>query len=1166
MKIFICFFIFLVFYQTLKANDTIVLHHTKKEYEIGQQMQYLEDKTNQLTFNQLLTDKYITKFKPLNQQKYTSSTPNSGAVWFKFILKNNSSDGLNFVLNFIKTSIYEADLYFIDRQNLINHLKTGIRFPLEKRAYKSLSPAFRIELLPQETKIYYLRIYSVSFHHIIPNLIEEEHFEEISHDKFAFWGLFYGLVFFMFCFNIVLYIFYREKKILYFVIHCFFMAIFTSSIDGFLFVYAHILIAWTNGFQTLVTSGIFICFVWLFIKESLQLRTVSRFANRLVMFFAVFALTITFSGLLEQSWGFWLGIMNIPPAFVLLLYISYLIYKKNISHGYSLLGVLWAFLILGSLNILSLLNILPLNIFTRWNFHIAFVIEIIILTIGFIYDFRKLQLRFIKNEKEKHSKINNRNTDLEQKISASDKVLEMKTQQLESILESSPDYIYSFDKDLNLLTANSAALERMKTYGYSFVLGVNLKKIFPKQIYNFLEPLLIETLNTKKTIVKETQGRKTQNKRANSYVMTFNPIFSKTNEVIGVSLFIRDISEEVKMKKKLIDNENFLLTIFDGAPDALFLIDKDDLSIQRCNATAMKMFEFETLDILSAFENNIPFSKEKLKEISQIIIKQKEWATEMRYINRSGHNFWGEIKCSHLIIQKEAYLLVRITDIDHRKKAEEHVKYLNRQMKAILENANDPIFAIDTNYRYTVFNEIHKERMKYVYGKSIKLGDSILEHLNIEEDELQFKMDVDKAMLGQQFFAERCYGDNKTRNRIFEATYNPIKNENNEITGVAIFAREITQRKKQEAIIIQKETNLRAILETNDFAIWMVNMDLNLIDFNKSFAHFFKFFYDIDVKIGNNFFTKELKENYTKETSERMAYILAGNIGDYTDTYILKERKYIFNLKGFPIFENGKIVGAVCFSQNITQIKKNEVMLKKKNKALKKVNNELDKFVYSASHDLRAPLSSILGLISLLNSDSSEEEKQMYYNLMKKSIKKLDDFIQQIVHYSRNARIGVIPEKIDLNELIDYSIENLQYMTNSQKIKTHIDNNPQIDVVTDKFRLGVILNNLISNAFRYADMRKEQPFINITIEANETNIKLKIEDNGQGIDEKYLPKIFDMFYRANETNTGSGLGLYILKETLSILKGTIKVDSKYGFGTTFEINIPNLLNHKKEQN
>ncbi|TAG05747.1 MAG: PAS domain S-box protein [Cytophagia bacterium] len=1161
MQKIILFFIFLFsFIKVAKGTDTILISENERQYFFGKQTKYLEDKSNQLTFSQLLSDNFSNQFKPLKGISYVSNTPNSGAVWFKFIIKNNSNKNQKLVLSFIKTDLYEADLYFIDKQNLNQHLKTGTSLPPHQRNFKSLSPSFLIELFSQETKVFYLRIYNVSFHHIFPTLTEEDHFESMLYDKFAFFGWFYGVVFFVFILNFILLLIQRKRKILYFLIYTFFTLLFTASIDGFLFIYFYPLIAWANGYHILVVSGMLVSFFWLFIKESLQIKSISIWVDKFIKISIFIGGIITILGLLEQAFGFWVGIYNLPVVFLLLCYISFLVLYHQIKDGALILTAVWFFFILGTFNILSLLNLFSLTDLTRWNFHISFLCEILVMNYLFLVDLRKNKLDFFENTEEAQSKIKKKNIDLEQKIVESNSELEAKTQQLESILESSPDYIYSFDENLNLLTANLMALERMKTYGYAFEIGQNFKNIFPDEVANFFQPLLEKTLKNAERINIETKGRKVGNAFAKYYSMTFNPIFSKErNKTVGVSLFIRDISNEMITKKKFTENEKLLLKIFDSAPDALFLIDKEPFSVQRYNQTAKQMFELEEIDIVEMLKNNIPLNKEKLNQVYQSIIKQKEWRDEIRYINRSGRNFWGEVKCSNFMIQSREFLLVRVTDIDSRKKAEEHINHLNRQMKSILENTGDTIFAIDNNYRYTIFNERHRKRMLYAYESQVKIGDDILEHVKNTPDADEFKKDIDRALAGEQFLVERRYGQGKIRNHVFEILYNPIQNQDNEIIGVGIFAREITEKKAQEAKIIQKEANLRAILENNDFAIWMMDNNLQLIDFNQSYFDFYKRFLKIEAKVGDNYLDYTLKPDFKEESLKRMEYILKGNIGNYIDEYLLNDKKYIFNIKGFPIYERNKMVGIACFSQNITQIKKNELMLKKKNKALKKVNTELDKFVYSASHDLRAPLSSILGLISLLNLEESEEQKQFYYGLMQKSIKKLDDFIQQIVHYSRNVRVAIQPEKIDLKDLIEYSIENLQYMPNSQKIKVIIENNITSEIVTDNFRLGVILNNLLSNAFRYADITKEQPFVKITANLNEKNIIIIIEDNGQGIDEKYLPRIFEMFYRATETNTGSGLGLYILKETLTILKGNIKVKSKYGVGTTFEVSIPNLI-------
>ncbi|HLZ15788.1 MAG TPA: HAMP domain-containing sensor histidine kinase, partial [Cyclobacteriaceae bacterium] len=111
-------------------------------------------------------------------------------------------------------------------------------------------------------------------------------------------------------------------------------------------------------------------------------------------------------------------------------------------------------------------------------------------------------------------------------------------------------------------------------------------------------------------------------------------------------------------------------------------------------------------------------------------------------------------------------------------------------------------------------------------------------------------------------------------------------------------------------------------------------------------------------------------------------------------------------------------------------------------------------------------------------------------------------------------------------------------------------------VVNDGTPLRVVLGNLIANAIRYHDHRKEEKYVRIYHHLTDSSFSLHVEDNGQGIAPEIHAKIFDMFYRGNESSQGSGLGLYIVKETLTKLSGSIQLSSMPRKGSTFSISIP----------
>lgn len=238
-----------------------------------------------------------------------------------------------------------------------------------------------------------------------------------------------------------------------------------------------------------------------------------------------------------------------------------------------------------------------------------------------------------------------------------------------------------------------------------------------------------------------------------------------------------------------------------------------------------------------------------------------------------------------------------------------------------------------------------------------------------------------------------------------------------------------------------------------------------------------------------------------------------------------------------------------------------DLIFKKKeieNMELKRANYELDHFVYSASHDLRAPLNSMLGLIEIAKDETEEEHTLEYLEALKGNAERLDTFICDILDYSRNLRTDVSNDLISYKELLNDIEQNLKFMgDNSRSVDFITAIRGDSPVFSDKSRLNNILNNLISNAIRYQDTEKKNPFVKIEIDILEDETHIVISDNGIGIPEESLPKIYDMFYRASNKAVGSGLGLYIAKEALNKLGGQIKVTSKVGEGTAFYIQIPN---------
>ena len=360
--------------------------------------------------------------------------------------------------------------------------------------------------------------------------------------------------------------------------------------------------------------------------------------------------------------------------------------------------------------------------------------------------------------------------------------------------------------------------------------------------------------------------------------------------------------------------------------------------------------------------------------------------------------------------------------------------------------------------------------------------------------------------------------------------------------------------------IMRKEANLRAILDTNaDDSIWLVDGEFRLIDYNKSFYDNFHVAYGEKLRRDESIIDLVPDEALKAIWKERYMVAFGGKPKTYVDEFEIAGSMQSFEITLYPIREHGEVTGASVYARNITHRKMSEIELKRRNEKLQKLNEELDRFVYSASHDLKAPLASIQGLINITRQEQ-EHDIGEYLDLMSKSITKLNHFINDIENYSRNARTDVVTKQINWNSMLEGVIEDLEHMEGVEEVEKDLFIDSQVDFISDPNRIKVILSNLVHNSLRYTINYRgaHSGKLEVKGEVTEEAATITVTDNGPGIGEQHLPRIFEMFYRGDEKISGTGLGLYIVKEAIEKLEGSIEVASTVGEGTTFVLRIPNL--------
>lgn len=283
--------------------------------------------------------------------------------------------------------------------------------------------------------------------------------------------------------------------------------------------------------------------------------------------------------------------------------------------------------------------------------------------------------------------------------------------------------------------------------------------------------------------------------------------------------------------------------------------------------------------------------------------------------------------------------------------------------------------------------------------------------------------------------------------------------------------------------------------------------------------------------------------------------------GCMTDrTYVEMENEFTYDNGSrtwFKLTMQPAPQGVLILSRDITDQKKFINLLETQNHRIKKMNSVLDRFLYSVSHEFRTPICNGLGLINLARTVSDEADKTDILDKLEFTIRNLDDMLQNIGVFSDISRLELNNRETDIREVFNDCVEQAQLLGGPHNVELTVDVKQNTPLYCDRTRLFIVLRNLISNGIKFRDLRKEQQYVQVNATVDPDNVRVEVRDNGRGIKEEYLDKIFDVFYKVNSTSEGSGLGLFMVREIVESMGGKFNVQSRYESGTTFFLNFPN---------
>jgi PAS domain S-box-containing protein len=259
--------------------------------------------------------------------------------------------------------------------------------------------------------------------------------------------------------------------------------------------------------------------------------------------------------------------------------------------------------------------------------------------------------------------------------------------------------------------------------------------------------------------------------------------------------------------------------------------------------------------------------------------------------------------------------------------------------------------------------------------------------------------------------------------------------------------------------------------------------------------------------------------------------------------------RYMLN-NNIGIIENGMLIRTWGVQTDITDRKKTE-------RELTESNQELDTFFYKASHDLKGPLASVMGIVNLARLERNDDSMEKYFGMIEKSVTKLDRTLLDLIELARTRKGTSKITQISIKGIVEEILTSLRHMPGFNKINFEIKIDHALELNTDKVLLNSVLQNLIHNAINYCN--HDRPWIKIAAKDTDDGIEIEIADNGKGIPDTIRHRVFEMFYRGNTESTGSGLGLFIVKNALEKMNGAINLSSIPGQGTTFTVSIPDAV-------
>ncbi|WP_158607158.1 PAS domain-containing sensor histidine kinase [Pontibacter oryzae] len=763
-------------------------------------------------------------------------------------------------------------------------------------------------------------------------------------------------------------------------------------------------------------------------------------------------------------------------------------------------------------------------------------------------------------------------SDETEQVIARKKTEELQDQKFRNVVEQASDAIAIFKgEDLIIETVNPAILDLWQ-HGEE-ILNQPFEDIMPEMKRQGFIDKLKNVLHTGEPIfgyeVPAVFKRKNGNRDTVYFNFSYQPYREADGTITGVIVVASNVSEQVKSKQKVIESESRFLNMIKQAPVAILLTRGHDMVIENVNALMLRIMQKDNADeaIGKKLTEVLPEVEGQavLKKIQNVLDTAKPFSGSEMAVNlmKNGHLTEHYFNLSYTPIIEDGIatgVLHVAHDVTEQIQARKRVEESEARFRNLVREASVGIIVLNGDQmQVNIVNDAYAQ----LIDRSVEELDGKPLFDIIPEAEPVFRPIIESVkqsgeplyLYDQPYFV---YINGKRKDGFLNLVYQPYRELDGTITGVIVLCHNVTEQVIALKNLEESARDLQIMANAMPQLVWIARPDGKVVYYNERIAEF-----DGTEKQPDGTWTwknlllptdAELTvEAWAESVREKQVY-------DIEHRLKMKDGTYRWHLsRAFPQLDSeGNVIRWFGTATDVHQRKESEEMLAQKNLQLVRINNDLDNFIYTASHDLKAPISNIEGLLGLLNFDlnegkTNESETRHIIQMMQGSVerfKKTISSLTDVVKLQQENTSDYTP--INLYCVLEDVTYDLSQAIQEHNVQLELNLEQNTEVSFTEKNLRSVIYNLLSNAIKYRSPERK-PHIKISSKQTGEFSILTIEDNGLGIDPKRTADIFTMFKRFHDHVEGTGIGLYMVKKMIENAGGRIEVESEVEKGSSFKV-------------